>query len=219
MYSLVLDTATEHGVAGIFLNGKLVAKKEFRAGAFSNKTLLIAVDELTKEVGITRGQFSYIAAGVGPGSYTGIRVAVALAQGLSIGLRIPLVGVSSLKGFVPDSSQTGSFIAAIDAKIGGIYCLLGAMEDGVVSFHGQEELCALDLFEQRLKSVKYLVTPDIRPLSARFKEIPAQVLERGPALDILGKCADEEFCKGRGVLDGGLHLLYLRKTQAELELR
>jgi tRNA threonylcarbamoyladenosine biosynthesis protein TsaB len=217
MTSLVLDTATEHGVCGIFSAGKLVCKKEFEAGNNCNRNLLEAIEELKRAAKSDLSDLQYIATGIGPGSYTGIRVCVAFAKGVSAGRKIPLIGISSLKGFVPDAVPDGRFIAAIDAKIGGIYAIEGTCLGAKVHFDTSEELIALEEFTKRLSGISYVVTPDAKPLHKRLENILPKVIERGPSIEMLGELAYAEYSQGKGVYDGRLELLYLRKTQAELE--
>jgi tRNA threonylcarbamoyl adenosine modification protein YeaZ len=216
MISLVMDTATDHGVVGLFSQGTLIGKKEFAAAFNNSKQLLPAVDELIGSCGVKLSDLTYVAAGMGPGSYTGIRVTAALAKGICFALHIPLVAVSSLKGFIPKSSYQGAFLAAIDAKIGGVYCLAGHMTDGVVSFDTQEELLSVEEFSKKLTADTLLITPSIAPLRARM-EIQSPFIEQAPSIEWLGKFAHLDYLAGRGASDGHLPLLYLRKTQAEIE--
>ncbi|MDB6081288.1 MAG: hypothetical protein JWO53_560, partial [Chlamydiia bacterium] len=175
MFSLVLDTATSYGVVALFQDGILLEKKEFTAAFTNSQLLLPAINALLPK------KLEYIAVGVGPGSYTGIRVAVAIAKGISFALNIPLVGVSSLKGFVPELSQKGSFIAAIDARIGGVYALQGVVDQEGIRFTTKEELLSLDEFRDRLHTVTFLVTPDAELLRNRCPSIPSHIIERGPS--------------------------------------
>lgn len=215
MNSLLLDTATDHGLAALFSKDLLIKKIEFQAGFNGNKSLLEAISKL--EVAVSN--LEYIAVGVGPGSYTGIRVAASFAKGLSAAKNIPLVGISSLKGYVPEAGLEGRFISAIDAKIGGVYMVEGKCAGGKIEFIGDEKLITLDEFVKSLDGIQFLVTPDAKPLLKRLETLPEHlsVIERKPSIELLGKLAYEAFCKGLAVKDGRLELHYLRKTQAELE--
>jgi tRNA threonylcarbamoyladenosine biosynthesis protein TsaB len=217
MTSLLIDTATDYGVVGIFSEGRLLAKKEFAAAFTNSRLLLPAIDELVKSLQIDPKELTYIATGIGPGSYTGIRVAVALAKAISFAHGIPLVGVSSLKGFVPDASFSGTFVAAIDARIGGVYAVTGLVKNGMISFNTADALVSADDFLKMAKSVSCVVTPQKAALVKRFPELEHVIIERSPSLEELGSLAYEAFCKGHFACDGRLPLAYLRKTQAEIE--
>jgi len=84
----------------------------------SAERLLPLIAELLLEAGWARGSLERIGVSVGPGSFTGLRVGIACAQGLSLGLGVPLVGVSSLRAMaraVP-SDLPGVRCAVLDAR-------------------------------------------------------------------------------------------------------
>lgn len=116
-YTLLIDTSTERGIAAIGLGSKLFAEKALPYGYQSSRHLMGAIESF----GISPQEIGAIGVGVGPGSYTGIRVGVAAAVGMSIALGCPLVGFCSLEGFV--SEKEGPFTSVIDARIGA-YVLL-----------------------------------------------------------------------------------------------
>lgn len=74
---------------------ELVASKEVEAFRASNEKLIPEVDLLVSEQGITRAQLVCVVCGRGPGSFTGVRICLATAKGLAIGLGVPLYGVST----------------------------------------------------------------------------------------------------------------------------
>jgi len=213
MKSLFIDTATDTGVVGLFEDGEVVAKREFPAAFTNSKLLLPTIMELissSKEIG-------FIGVGIGPGSYTGCRVAVATAKGLSFGGKLPLVGISTLRGFVPKDGFEGVFLAVIDARIGGMYCLQGEMRRGEVHFQGEEKLLSLEEFQRAVAQVGCVVTPAADVLKKRLPDLSVEIEERTPCLEQYGRLSYRAFLEGKGRLDGALELLYLRKTQAEIE--
>jgi tRNA threonylcarbamoyladenosine biosynthesis protein TsaB len=84
-------------------------------------------EELLSEAGIGYNQLNLIAFGRGPGSFTGVRIATACAQGMALGLDIPVLGISSLatlaQALREQAFQAGGGIihAALDARMGEIY--------------------------------------------------------------------------------------------------
>ncbi len=82
------------------------------------------ISELLDELGWSRSSLDRLGVSVGPGSFTGLRVGIACAQGLSLGLGIPLVGVTSLRAMaraVPDEIA-GVRVAVLDARRGEVFC-------------------------------------------------------------------------------------------------
>jgi tRNA threonylcarbamoyladenosine biosynthesis protein TsaB len=79
-------------------------------------------EQVLAEAGIGRHALDVIAVGVGPGAFTGVRLAVSAAQGLALALDRPLVPVSSLAALAMQAPDNGAAIlAVIDARMGEIY--------------------------------------------------------------------------------------------------
>ncbi len=104
MKLLVLDTSTEWCSAALWLDGSIVARRVL-AGQRHSSLLLPMVDELLREAGVTLRQLDGIGYGAGPGSFTGLRIACAVTQGLAFGADLPVVGVSTLESI---AEQTGA---------------------------------------------------------------------------------------------------------------
>ncbi len=108
--------------------------------------LLPMVDELLQDADVARGDLDGIAFGRGPGSFTGIRIAVSVAQGISLGLNIPVCGISSLQLIAqavseqnPDSDQV---MAIMDAHMGEVFWGQYAFSEGSVSSVSTEQVGA-----------------------------------------------------------------------------
>lgn|SRR5690625_1227273 len=113
MNYLILDTSTNYLVVGLLKNDE----ESFitRIGKNDNSAYIInKIDELLKTNNITIKDINEIIVGVGPGSYTGIRVSVVAAKTLSYSLNIPLRKISSL-AFL-SSGYDKEVIASIDAR-------------------------------------------------------------------------------------------------------
>ncbi len=91
MLTLSLDTATPRSSCALLEDGELLGERETKAAA-----LLAAADQLLAEAGRNACELDRIVCGVGPGSFTGIRIGLALARGLTLALDLPLAGVSTL---------------------------------------------------------------------------------------------------------------------------
>ncbi|MBQ5395671.1 MAG: tRNA (adenosine(37)-N6)-threonylcarbamoyltransferase complex dimerization subunit type 1 TsaB [Alistipes sp.] len=93
---LCIETGTDICSVGVARDGELVSLRESDEGRDHAKKVGVFVDELLRETGISPDELDAVAVGMGPGSYTGLRIGVSFAKGLCYGLGIPLVAVGSL---------------------------------------------------------------------------------------------------------------------------
>jgi tRNA threonylcarbamoyladenosine biosynthesis protein TsaB len=149
MKILAFETATEGCSVAVYVDGAL--RERFAVAPRQHATLALPwADELLAEAGIVRAQLDAIAVGIGPGAFTGVRLAVALAQGIALGLDRPVLPVSTLAVLAlsgrPDDTDAGrDLVAAIDARMGEVYLGRVASDaDGLVSARGAEVLVAPD---------------------------------------------------------------------------
>ena len=93
---LCIETGTNICSVGISRDGELVSLRESAEGRDHAKHVGVFVDELLHEKGVMPDELDAVAVGMGPGSYTGLRIGVSFAKGLCYGLHIPLIAVGSL---------------------------------------------------------------------------------------------------------------------------
>lgn len=120
---LGLDTATPFLCIAIWSTelGTLAAMSERVDRAHAGR-LIPALERLLRQAGAERQDISAVAAGTGPGSYTGLRVGAAAALGLARSLQVPLVGVDTLSAIAKAGLEDGEEgLAALDARRGNIY--------------------------------------------------------------------------------------------------
>lgn len=219
MLSLVIETSTDRGCLALFEGQEERSKIRLPAGPQNAQSVLPQIEQLMTGQKISLADLKFLTVGVGPGSYTGMRVGAMVAKTLSYALKIPLVGISSLEGFIP--TQSGQFAAIIDAKIGGAYYMIGEYQaEGSVVWKGQPALAELAELRQKLAEIDVLVVPAAYPLrdkleSASVKKWTWQETE--PNLISMTQSALVKYGHGEYTTDGHLTLLYLRKTQAEIE--
>lgn len=93
---LCIETGTDICSVGIARDGELLSLRESDQGRDHAKNLAVFVDELLRETSIRPDELDAVAVGMGPGSYTGLRIGVSFAKGMCYGLNIPLLAVGSL---------------------------------------------------------------------------------------------------------------------------
>jgi tRNA threonylcarbamoyladenosine biosynthesis protein TsaB len=111
------------------VDGRIMERSEIAPRRHA-ELILPMIESLLAEAGLARGQLDGIAVGRGPGAFTGVRLAIAVAQGLALALDIPVVPVSSLAALAQDGpdAAAASILAVIDARMGEVYA--GAFRRG-----------------------------------------------------------------------------------------
>ena len=119
MKILALDTSTEFLSLALWQDGA-VAVREMLAGQKHSELVLPLVRELLDEAGLQLSDLDGIAFGMGPGSFTGLRIGCGVAQGLAYGANLPVVGVCTLEAL---AQQAGAdrVIACLDARMNEVY--------------------------------------------------------------------------------------------------
>jgi tRNA threonylcarbamoyladenosine biosynthesis protein TsaB len=117
---LALETSTEYCSVALLL-GERCLTREVRAGQSHSELVLPMVDEILLESGVSLQSLDAIAFGEGPGSFTGLRIACGVAQGLAFGADLPVAGVSTLAALAA-AVASPRVIACLDARMGEVYC-------------------------------------------------------------------------------------------------
>jgi tRNA threonylcarbamoyladenosine biosynthesis protein TsaB len=123
MQILAFDASTELCAAGLCSDGAW-RERTVNAGQRHSELLLPMIDELLIEGGVMLEQLDGIAFGAGPGSFTGLRIACGVAQGLALGSGLSVVGVSTLEAIAEAAWQrdgTTRVIASLDARMHEVY--------------------------------------------------------------------------------------------------
>lgn len=119
MNILAIETSTEFCSAALWRDGTVTERSEL-VGQRHSEALMAMLDALLKEAGITIRQIDGIAFGKGPGSFTGVRIACGVAQGLALGTGVNVAGVCTLLALA-EAAGKDKVIAALDARMGELY--------------------------------------------------------------------------------------------------
>lgn len=123
MNYLALDASTEACSVALQVNGKIFSRFELCPQSHSLR-LLPMIDDVLQEAGIKLAALDGLIFGQGPGSFTGVRIGVGVAQGLAFSANLPVVGVSSLQAmaqlaYIKHGQK--QVVAAIDARMSEVY--------------------------------------------------------------------------------------------------
>jgi tRNA threonylcarbamoyladenosine biosynthesis protein TsaB len=119
MRILALETSTEYCSVALWQDGAIVERSEL-VGQKHSERLMPMIDALLKDAAVTMKQLDGIAFGMGPGSFTGVRIACGVTQGLALGADLPVAGVCTLEALA-EASGHDRVIAVLDARMGEIY--------------------------------------------------------------------------------------------------
>lgn len=139
MKILAFDTSTEYCTAALLLDDALTYR-EAHAGQTHSQLLLPMCQDLLAGAGLRLAQLDGIAFGAGPGSFTGLRIACAVAQGLAFGADVPVLGVGTLQALA-EASGAARVIACLDARMGEVYHAIYQREAGVWMTLSEPLLC------------------------------------------------------------------------------
>ncbi|QIW16173.1 tRNA N6-adenosine(37)-N6-threonylcarbamoyltransferase complex dimerization subunit TsaB [Pasteurellaceae bacterium RH1A] len=120
---LCLDTATEACSVALLHQNKLTFLDELSPRSHTQR-ILPMIDELLSQAGISLQAVEALAFGRGPGSFTGVRVGIGIAQGLAMGANLPVLPISNLKTMAEQAYQelqATKVIALIDARMNEVY--------------------------------------------------------------------------------------------------
>ena len=147
MNILAIDTSTDACSAALSLAGEV--RERFQLAPRAHTQLILPmVESLLAEAGLALTQLDAIAFGCGPGSFTGVRIAAGVTQGIAFGADLPVVPVSTLAALAQgacDELDAAHVLAALDARMHEVYW--GAYlrgDDGIVQLQAEEGVYAPD---------------------------------------------------------------------------
>ena len=131
---VAIDTSTEACSAALLLDGIVTSCGEVAPQAHTRKILPMCHELLTK-AGLTLADLDALAFGRGPGSFTGVRIGIGVAQGLALGASLPLIGISNLATLAQGAHRRDGaqrVFCAIDARMNEVYFAAFALRDGIM---------------------------------------------------------------------------------------
>lgn len=210
---LALDTGSERCAAALLdrADGAILARADPVIGRGHAERLMPLVETVLAEAQARWSDIARIGVGVGPGSFTGIRVALAAAHGLRLSLGCPLVGISSLEALAEPHRDGGSPVLAVqDAKRGEVYAALFAQDGTCLASPAALAPAALADFVREWGGCLLLVGSGAGIAFGELGADRARIASEDGAPDIaaLARLASE------GRPDGEVRALYLRGADA-----
>ena len=121
MQVLGIDTATALASVGVVTSGTVVELQQPMASSHA-RTLLPLIDDVLTSTGLRLEAIDLLAVSIGPGSFTGLRIGLAVAKGLALGAGKPVVGVPTLRAYaLAVGARPGEVWTVLDARKGEVY--------------------------------------------------------------------------------------------------
>lgn len=220
MKLLAFETATEACSVALYVDGQVLERFDVAPRRHAELSLPWA-EQLLAEAGIARSQLDAIALGRGPGAFTGVRLAIAIAQGIALALDRPLLPVSTLQTLALRApEQTTQVLASIDARMGEVYAARYLRVAGTLQLQGSEAVLAPDALRLPDGDDTWFgvgtgfAAADSHltdRLASRLVGVDAQALPR--ASDVL-KIAVPAFARGEAIAPELVQPAYLRDNVA-----
>jgi len=206
MYCLFLDLSFPEGICALFKDAVVV--NERRLSRSDSRHPCSFWQEFLDREKISLEEIAFFACGVGPGSFTGIRNAVATVKGASLSMNKPIVALSSLFLYLPEGE--GRFCIAVEGGAGGIYSQCVERSSGIYTFSSPSQQKEFSFPEDAIA---------VSPSFNWYKNILETRIKQKAHVVTIAKIAFQEWERGHRYTAQTLPVRYLRKTQAELKAR
>ena len=203
MNLVALETSTEYCSLAL-ARGAQAFERSFHAGQRHSELVLPALREMLQQAGLEIHAIDAVAYGAGPGSFTGLRIACGIAQGLALARNLPTAGICSLLALA-EASGADKVIACLDARMGevyhAVYCKSGGnwnemhapalyKPDAVPRLEGNDWVGCGSGFRvhgtvlaRRYDGAMTRVDPDAIPQAAAMLRLARRVFATGQGLD------------------------------------
>ena len=226
MLILAFETSAKAASVALLEENRLLGESYQNTGLTHSQTLMVMAEDLLKQCGKTMADVTAVAVAEGPGSFTGVRIGVAAAKGLSWGGELPCYGVSTLEAMAAHLGiYQGWVCPCMDARRSQVYNALFYVNQGVVERKAPDRAIALKDLAEELKNLQepiFLVGDGAKLCyNTLLEEVPNLVLPpehrihqraTGVALLAAQKQAAGEIGDGNAMTPN-----YLRLSQAERE--
>ena len=154
MLLLAFETSAKAGSVALHDGNTLLGESYCNTGMTHSQTLMTMAEDLLKNCGHTPQDVTAVAVAAGPGSFTGVRIGVAVAKGFAWGLDIPCHGVSTLEAMALNLGvQSGYVLPVMDARRAQVYTALFYAADGKLERKCPDRAIALQALLQEIKNL------------------------------------------------------------------
>ena len=240
MRILGLDTSTSVASVAISEDGRIVAEDSYprkgrtegsRAKSNHAEIILPLIDSVLRRAGIGLSDVAGIAVSIGPGSFTGIRIALSTVKGLAYGTGIPAVGISTLQAIAARvAGFEGVVCPILDARKGEVYAAVFCKHGNQLERLTEDALMPVLSFLEELrrleKTVPFLFIGDgvtaYRPLLQQVSGLQTYIADEAAMPSVAAAIAllsERQFTDQRAVRLEDLAPVYLRRPDCESRMK
>ncbi len=219
---LALESSAKSVSAAVCEDGKIIAQSYQNSGLTHSRTLLPIIEDMLKNADLSYEDIGLVAVARGPGSFTGIRIGVSAAKGISWARDIPAVGVSTLEAMAWQLSYSDGVICSVmDARRSEVYNALFEMRDGKPERICEDRAIPLSELSKEIRESgkRYTLVGDGSEISYKYlaeNGISAFIAPENLRYQTAWGVAAAAAGKESGGADD-LRPIYLRLSQAERE--
>ena len=217
MLILGVDCSSKQGSVALVRDGKPLYQCVYDSNMTHSQNLLSLIENAVSICGINKSDIDLFAVTLGPGSFTGLRIGLALVKGMAMALNKPCVGVSSLSAMAKAVDHDGVVIPCFDARRGQLYCSI-IDGDEIIAEDDCRMVNDLEQFVAECKKDVFFVGDGKELCYNKFKDY-----ENVKKHSVLMPCIAYGACLMAENMPQQTHFelspSYLRLSQAERELK
>lgn len=213
---LVFDTTTEHGSIALFEDKKIIFYAEFLLKKSFSEIITPFLDNIIKAEILNLKELDFVSVIIGPGSFTGTRIGLSTAKGLSVGLNIPIVPVTTFIALYEKVKDEKNVIPFVDAKKKQVFSEI--KKEG--KFYIYPGSYPPDFIIEKASPNSLFIGNGALLYRERIEKSGGRVYDGSLFLSKeAGKIALEFYKKGKFFKPERLKPIYLRRSDAELNRR
>ena len=216
MKILAVDTATEQCSVALSIDNTVTARCLQTQRGHAD-IILPMIQEVLDEAGTTLKQLDAIAFGRGPGAFTGVRIAIGVAQGMAFACDLPVVGVSNLAAVAQQAANSGGeILICMDARMSEVYWGCFKFEGALVVPATLEQVCKPEVVSAAIKRNSLVPTQALGTGFKAYPELRQHLLNCSvheaalPCATEIAALAIRDFAAGLGVEASAAEPVYLR---------
>ena len=225
---LALDTGTACTTValtrGTMSHGEILATASLVGKITHSRRLISLVDWIMQQARVDWSMVDAIGVGLGPGSFTGLRIGMATAKGLAAASGRPLVGVSTLDVLAAACESSRMICAVLDARKKEVYCGFYWQQEGRVERMGEIEVLPPEELARCIDTPTLMVGDGVVTYQELWRDLLGDLIRFGtpasrlPSAAVLGLFGGERLVAGDTLEIGAAVPLYVRKSDAQLSL-